>query len=59
MSGDSQKLNRYVAAVNAIDDYFEYSCKSPEDQRMVQQILNTLTKHLKNDEHDRLTTSNS
>ena len=59
MSRDAQKLNRYVAAINAIDDYFEYSCKSPEDQRMVQQILNTLTGHLKNDEHYNLTSGDN
>lgn len=59
MSVDAQKLNRYVAAVNAIDDYFEYRCISEQDQAMVHQILNTLTKQLKDDDDQRLTRSTS
>lgn len=51
------ELLRYRAAINAIDDYFEYRCISEQDQKYVHQVLNNLTRHLKDDEHKRLTSS--
>lgn len=56
MTREERIIARYMHATNAIDDYFEYRCKSPEDQAMVHEILNTLTGHLKSDA-ERLLTS--
>lgn len=36
-------LNIYRAFGNAVDDYFEYRCKSEEDQTEVHRLLERLT----------------
>lgn len=38
-----KKLDAYIKAINKIDDYFEYRCKSKEDQKKVYEILKELT----------------
>ncbi len=41
------QLSLYRDAVNQLDDYFEYTMKSKEDQKKVHQILGNLTDSLK------------
>lgn len=40
------KLIAYQTAVNRVDDYFEYSCKSAKDRDVVFNILSKLCKNL-------------
>jgi hypothetical protein len=39
-------LNLYTQAVNEIEDYFEYRCKSKVDQAEVHRILDELTEKI-------------
>jgi hypothetical protein len=39
-------LNLYIAAMNKIDDYFEYRCESKEDQEYVHEVLGELREEL-------------
>lgn len=41
-----QTLDAYVGFTNMIDDYFEYRCRSEEDQKFVHDALGALTKRL-------------
>lgn len=36
-------LSAYGSAINKIDDYFEYTCESKQDQEFVHKILDNLT----------------
>jgi hypothetical protein len=41
------QLNHYYGFTNMIDDYFEYRCKSEDDQKFVHDTLKSLTDALK------------
>lgn len=43
----TEQLESYKGFTNLIDDYFEYKCTSPEDQKYVHNVLGRLTAILK------------
>ena len=46
MTRDEKIIEAYRGFTNVIDDYFEYRCKSPEDQEYVHRALGNLTDQL-------------
>jgi len=50
----SRTLLTYQAAINDIDDYFEYRYKSKKDKKYVYKVLNKLSKELSEIENGRV-----
>ena len=46
-SKEEYMLDAYRGFTNVIDDYFEYRCRSEEDQAYVHEALKNLTDQLK------------
>ena len=44
---DYEMLEAYRGFTNMIDDYFEYRCRSPQDQEFVHEALAMLTTRLR------------